>query len=506
MSVRIVFSDAPPEAIQTTTVSTTGAYYYAEPDLLPRGANTGALATCELNSWGLTPEVKTWDDEKIGYWSEAMSNNNCIFATPPTITLDLGGQYSVSGLTFKFAPAVGEYCRRIFVEWFRDDAVIESGEFFPDAGDYALNKLVENFDKVKVTLKETSLPNRRAKLEMLGIGIVRDYGGDCIEDISIDREIDIMSLTLPISSVDVTFQTPAPVDLYFFKRQIVDVYIDDNLEGRYFVENSNRISEKKYTLSAQDLISEMDQYTTRSGWWRVDIVPVETHFENLTTDKLFKFELSEAMKNKSIPRGTEEGITVREAVQQIAFGSDAIVHTSGTSGVRVSQLGERETKTINSRDVYYGGSLEQSDFLTAVTLTGYEEDFPPSENTPTIDVFYMGGEPGDYGYYRWFYSESHKTLTNRNAEATRVKNHIEVSGCYIITPERLDEKTQELYNYYMRRRKYKFKHIVRGEEVGDRVRVPLPWGGTATGNILKMKITSTGLTVSDTEVLLDEEV
>ena len=55
----------------------------------------------------------------------------------------------------------------------------------------------------------------------------------------------------------------------------------------------------------------------------------------------------------------------------------------------------------------------------------------------------------------------------------------------------------------MRRKTYNARHIVNGQRVGDRAAMTLPWGGTVGGNIKKMTVSITGLTVSDTEFLAD---
>jgi hypothetical protein len=57
--------------------------------------------------------------------------------------------------------------------------------------------------------------------------------------------------------------------------------------------------------------------------------------------------------------------------------------------------------------------------------------------------------------------------------------------------------------YYQRRNNYSFTHVLGGQEAGKRYTVALPWGGFASGNITKMTVTTSNITVSDTEMLLD---
>jgi hypothetical protein len=67
----------------------------------------------------------------------------------------------------------------------------------------------------------------------------------------------------------------------------------------------------------------------------------------------------------------------------------------------------------------------------------------------------------------------------------------------------VEERLQALLDYHMRRNIYGAAHILNGQKLGDRVSVPLPWGGTVNGNITKMKLTISGINASDSEFLLD---
>jgi hypothetical protein len=57
--------------------------------------------------------------------------------------------------------------------------------------------------------------------------------------------------------------------------------------------------------------------------------------------------------------------------------------------------------------------------------------------------------------------------------------------------------------YYQRRNKYSFKHILNGQKTANRYTATLPWDGVESGHITKMTVTTSNITVSDTEMLLD---
>ena len=132
--------------------------------------------------------------------------------------------------------------------------------------------------------------------------------------------------------------------------------------------------------------------------------------------------------------------------------------------------------------------------ITEVRVTGYEID---TESPNGFD------ETFDFNKVTYRAVTYPKIARNPNVTAGALENIIEVKECYLITSETAQARADAILDYYMRRNTYSFKHVVSGQKLGDRASVSLPWGGTADGNILKMKISVTGITVSDTEFLID---
>lgn len=61
-----------------------------------------------------------------------------------------------------------------------------------------------------------------------------------------------------------------------------------------------------------------------------------------------------------------------------------------------------------------------------------------------------------------------------------------------------------IMSYYQRRDKYNFRHVLDSQELSRKYSVKLPWGDLSSGNIIKMSVITSGITASDTEMLLDE--
>lgn len=491
MAVKLIYGDIALGAAEDATVTQTGAGEFSAPELLPFGVSTGAVATCELNGWGLSHDYKVKGGQQFALWSSAKSNAGCVFAAPPSITLDFSEQFTATGLTIRFSPLANEYCRKIFVVWYQGNTVKDSGTFYPTEANFVLENTVEAFDKIVISLDETNLPDRRAKIEYIGIGVVREFDGEELTGASVIHEIDLISNTVPINVLDASFHSSTDTDYIFQKKQAVEAYDDDKLIGTYYIESGERTGTRDYNISCQDAIGALDLDTYGGGLWLTD-TPI-TNILNDIIGGTFLLDISADLTNATL-RGHIPECTKREALQQVAFALGACVDTSGTAKIKLFLPPAGEGEEIPSRETYTGGKVSTSDMVTEVNVTAYNIiDKRPGERDEAIE---FDGE-------EYVYTTEIRTARNPNVTAGALENKVDVSDCYLINSSNAQARADAILAYYMRREIYSFSHVVNGQQLADRATVSLPWDGTASGNILKMKITVTGITVSETEFLLD---
>lgn len=491
MAVKLVYSDLALGAKENAAISATPWEDFASPGYLPYGVFTGAVATCEPNAWGLSHDYKARGTQRFAMWSKARSNEAGAFVNAPKIVIDFAEQYTSTGLTLRFAPDAGEYCTQVRAVWYQGNTVKDSGTFYPTSGLYALENTVEAFDKIELYFEATNLPHRRLKLEYIAIGIVREFTGRELTGAQFVHEIDLISNTVPVNVLDASFHSSGEAEFLFQRKQPVEAFNDNDLIGVYYIEKGERISSQNYSITCQDAIGvlELDKYS--GGIWLTD-TPVESIIDDVIAGA-FEIELDTALAGSTlrgyIPKGTK-----RAALQQIAFALGACIDTAGTDKIRLFVPPTSGGTEIPAQETYQGGKVATEDVVTEVLVIGYDITDEPTDNNDESITF--KGEK-----YRCVPREYY--AENPNVTAGALANVVEINNCYLINSTNAQARADAILAYYMRRNTYSAMHIVKGQKLGERASVTLPWGDVANANIKKMTISVTGLTVSDTEFLLD---
>lgn len=491
MALKLIYGDIALGAAEDAEATATDAEGFSSVASLPVGVNTGAVATLEKNSWGLSIDNKVKGSQRFALWSESVSNAEGVFATPPQITLEFDNQYAATGLTLRFAPGVNEYCSEIGVSWYQGGLLKESGVFYPDSAQYALENTVEAFDGVVITLNKTHLPNRRAKLEYIGIGIVREFDGAELTSASFIHEIDLISSVVPVNVMDASFHSASDTDYIFQKKQPVEAYDGETLIGVYYIESGERTGTRDYSISCQDAIGTLDLDTYGGGVWFED-TPLSDIVSEVVNGA-FIVDISSDLTNATL-RGHIPECSKRQALQQIAFAVGACIDTSGTAKIKLFKPPTGTGAEIPATETYTGGKVETSDTVTAVSLIAYRiANATPENDDETIEI---NGEKYP------IYSFEH-IAQNPNVSSGTLPKVVKYEKCYLINADNAEERVQALLAYHMRRNKYSAKHVLSGQKLGDRVSVALPWGGQVNANITKTKLSISGINASDSEFRLD---
>lgn len=493
MSVKLIYNDIALGAADVATVTAQNNEEFTAPARLVAGVEAPAIATAELNGWGLTHDYKARSSQLLAFWSKEISGDDCVLASPPVITVDFAAQYTVSGLTIRFAPESMDYCRKISVAWYQGETLKSSGDFYPNSPTFVVNNAVEAFDKIVFTFKETNLPGKRVKIEKITVGVSREIGGDELTSVKFLYEVDLIADVVPSNLLDATFHSNADIDFIFQKKQPVQAYNDDKLMGVYYIKSGRQTGGDTYSIACQDIIGVLDLGTHSGGLYLTD-TPLTTILSDIFGDSVV-FDIDPAFSNATLRGFIDPETTPREALQQIAFALGACVDTAHSEKVRLFPMPTGSGAEIDPRKTYADGSVDTSDVVTEVTVTAYIiSDERPGDDDESIE--FNGVE---YKYYT-----DTKHAYNPNTVATDLPNKIKFTGMYLCNLSNAQTIANKIMAYYQRRKLYSFAHVVNGEKVSDRASALLPWGDAVTGNITKMTVTATGLIVADTEMLLDE--
>lgn len=493
MAIKLVYTDIALGAAEDAAVASTAAEPFSNVASVVHGVEAEAVATLEANGWGLTHAYKVRDQQPFAFWSIERSGEDCIFSSPPAITLTFSRQYTATGLTFRFAPASGDYCRKITVVWYQGAEIKDSGTFYPDSAQYIVNRAVVAFDKIAIIFEETNLPGKRAKIEEIRIGVQRVIAGDELTAARAVHEVDLIADSIPENVLDASFYSKSDVDFIFQRKQAVEAWNDSELLGVYYIEKGYRSGLRSYNIECADIISVLDFYPCPGGLWLTD-TPVADILAAIFGD-VVAFEIDAAFADATLRGYIENDITLRDALQRICFALHAIADTTGTSKIRLFPAAPATSKTLDSKKTYIGGIVETSDTVTDTTVFGYDI---VDERPATGEKFILWNE------IQYKYTETQATAYNPDIVSTDLPNPVEYTGCYLVNSSNVQTLAGQLMAYHYRRNKHSFRYVRDNERPGDYVTAFTPWGERTSGHIVRMQITSTGLTVSETDLLLDD--
>lgn len=492
MALKLIYSDLAIGAADDAEVVTTPAEGFSSPGVLPFGVSSGTVPTCEPNAWGLDGNHTPIGSQQFAFWSTELSGDNGVFATPPHIEIAFDEKYTASGLAFRFAPGVNEWCSQISVIWYQGGVEKDSGVFFPSSSVYPLENAVEGFDGISIYFEKTNLPNRRVKLEYIGIGIVREFDGTELTSVKAIHEIDMLSDAVPANVLDASFHVETKADIIFQKKQPVEAYDGEHLVGVYYIEKGERHSGQNYSISCHDAVGVLELDTYDGGIWLED-TDVSVIAADVVGDT-FEVEFAPELVGRTLRGLILPDITRREALQHIAFALGACVDTSGSKKIKMFRPKTGTGVEIPASETYTGGKVTTSDIVTQIAVEGY--DIADREPTWEDDVIEFKGKTYECVTTRVF-------AHNPDIAVGTLENRIAYEGCYLLSGDMAQERADAIMQYHMRRNVYSAKHVYSGQNLGDRSTVTMPWGDVADANVLKMTFTMSGITASETEFLLD---
>lgn len=495
MSVKVRYKDVALGADNDATVTTTEKIGFSDISKIPFGVNPPAFATCELNGWGLSHNYKARDNHAIAFWSNTLSGDDCTFSSVPTITLEFTKQYTATGLTIQFAVNSVDFCRKLAVYWYQDGEVTEQEEYTPETPNFALNKTVEAFDKIVFEFLETNLPRKRCKVENIVIGVIRDFNTTELKAVKAIHEIDLISSTVHINVLDASVHSTDEVDYIFQKKQPVEMFENRNLVGVYYIDKGERTGRLDISFSCKDAIGLLDLVTYGGGLWLTD-TPLTTILNDVFGGA-YEFDIDPAYQNATLRGYIEPNKKQREALQQIAFALGAVVDTTGTNKIKLFPplpLPFSGIEEISSKKTYTGGKVTTSDTVTGVEVTAFDiVDERPADNNESIE----------FNGIEYKYTTQIFTASNPNTVTSDPENVKKFDKCYLVNSSNGQTLAYNLMAYYQKRNKYAFKHILEGQQVAGGYSATLPWDDIVKGHITKMTVTTSNITVSDTEMLID---
>ena len=477
----IIYKDVAPGAAADASFTSTAAASFSDMALAD-GYESVPIITGELNEVGLNGTFVPLGSQAVPFWSSALSGSDCVFTSPPVITVEFDSQYTSVGVTLIFGQSTDDYCRSVNVKWYQGTILKADQDFAPDGPVYFCQKNVSSFDKVVITLNETNLPYRYAKVEQILFGVLRTFDMTEIRNAKITNQINHISSEVPVSTLNWTLDSKSDVDYMFQLKQPMEVRNDGYLIGVYYINEHSRTAERLYSLRCQDAFGVLDGATFDGGVY---------------SGKSAKAMLSEIVGGDftvSYASGVADALltgvllpaTKRASIQQVLFAWGVCAATDGVDGIRVFTLNDTST-VIDTDHTYTGASITTSAIVTQVKVTAHTYT---QDSSGSIEI----------GGVKYKDVQTVYEVSNPNITANDKKNIVEVTGATLVSTSIGQAVAQRVYDYYAKRNTAKTKIVWTGELLGDCVTVPNAWGETSTGNISKMDIALSNTVSASCEV------
>lgn len=514
----IIYQDVAPTAKLEATINIDDKESYAKiDDLNLEFVTVPYYTTLERNDWVLDGEHPLFPDDPTPYhWglvSNSLSNDDGTFTIPPIMTIEFESLQTSIALTLDFDVNRNEWCD-VTISYYRDDSMIFSRDYTPDNYRYMCAARVEYYNKIVIRFNKTSKPNRRARLQVIYYGIIRNFDVDEISELLALEEVNPISEELSINTMAFSVKNTSDIDFLFQKMQPVQLFYGADLIGTYFIESAERRGVNNWNINTQDSVGALDYYTFYGGIYKDK--NARELIEEIFAPINIPYEIDPIFNNKTIS-GYLPIASLRESILQVAFVLGAAVDDARSDTIYIKPLSDDVVYEFNDEEVHTDGKTTVNQKVTSVTVTEYSytkgneqneilntlldvgtstikldspyHDFSITgatiiESNPNYVTFNVA-TAGTVVIKGYQYKANKIEHTKKNPDLSRfdIDNSKSVSNCTLVTSANVNEILDRVYDYYMSLTEVECKLPLKGVKVGDVVSVPTPYGDAITGRI-----------------------
>lgn len=318
-------------------------------------------------------------EEKLGLWSEQITNADGFFETPVEVTFKSENYFTSSGISLTFDTYNNIFATNINIKWYQADKIVSDKDFQPDKPFYFCMNKVEYYNKVVITFKSLNMPYNRLKLRSIEYGMRLTFYDDEIRKAKIIQEIDPLSTKISINTCDFTLDSKKNIEFSFEERQPISVYFNDELRSTTFVKSAKRKSKNIWNIQGEDYIGLMDTVPYYGGIYS-NKNAVELITDIFSVAKI-PFVIDESFSGEFVS-GYIPYTTCRDALMQVVFAIDAVVDTSNSDKVKIYALSDEITQTISLNRILQGQNFDDETRMTAVEVTAHS--YKPIQEKVTI--------------------------------------------------------------------------------------------------------------------------
>ena len=321
-----------PDALSDASTTDNGAVYISNTAQVVSEVDKSIVPylTLEQNMWvldGTRKVVPNGDIEDCGYIGDVLSDSNCGYSGKiPTITVSFSEVHNniIPAITIVWGTAYDEYPEEFIITAYNGTNVVASKEVL---GNHSVSSVVMmdivGYDRITIQIKKWCLPNRRARIHEIFIGLNKVFTKSDLFGYSHSQTVEPLSTTLPkaevsfsISNVDGEYNpfNTAGMAKYLMERQEVKTryglkHNDNSIEwikgGTFYLSDwSASQNGLQAEFTARDLLEFM-QNIYEDGEYNADGVSLyDLALRVLTTadlplnsDGTIKWKIDDSLKN-----------------------------------------------------------------------------------------------------------------------------------------------------------------------------------------------------------------
>lgn len=201
-------------------------------------------------------------------------------------------------------------------------------------------------------------------------------GDDELRDIKIIREIDPSLVNLVINTCDFVYQPKE--DYLLAENQHIDVYYNDILHGRFYIDKVSRTGESTWNVQSYDAIGALDNYRYMGGMFNNPYVhPDQTQHMTMyeiideiikTASKEIDYTISSEISDEEM-YGYIPICSCREALAQICFSLGAIADTTETTGINIYPLSLTVSQKVEQNRIARNIQMNEQEKVSEVIIT-----------------------------------------------------------------------------------------------------------------------------------------
>lgn len=203
--VEVSLDIADPDSLAEATATDNGAVYISNTPEVVDEVDTPVVpyGTLEQNIWLLDSSRKSIPESDYGggYVGDVLSNEECIFDTKvPTATIEFKNVHTkiIPGVTIFWGTAYNEYAAHFIVTAYNGNTVVAKKEIVDNTSVASVVEMdISNYNRITIHILSWCLPNRRARIDEIFVGIRKVYSKMDLMSYSHKQTVDPISTSLP---------------------------------------------------------------------------------------------------------------------------------------------------------------------------------------------------------------------------------------------------------------------------------------------------------------------